>query len=130
MRSQVRILPGAPFYFKYLVAKMTGAVSGENRLSNHMASTVNNSERPMFPNRSTSLIRVECPPKHIRTAADLLRFGAALKMDCCNCGAARTLDGVDVAKAAGAGPLKGLGRRLRCSRCGMKQAKLTVLPPI
>ncbi len=68
--------------------------------------------------------------KHIRTAADLVRFGAALKVDCCNCGAARTLDGVEVARAAGAGPLKGLARRFRCSRCGMKQARLSVLPPV
>lgn len=30
--------------------------------------------------------------KHIRTAADLVRFGASLKIDCVNCGASRTME--------------------------------------
>lgn len=68
--------------------------------------------------------------KHIRTAADLVRFGAALKVDCTNCGSARTIDGTAVVKAVGAGSLTGLDRRFRCQRCGMKQAKVTVLPPV
>jgi hypothetical protein len=68
--------------------------------------------------------------KHIRTAADLVRFGAALKVDCCHCGASRTLDGPEAVKACGSAPLKGLSRRFRCQRCGMKQALVTVLPPL
>lgn len=68
--------------------------------------------------------------KHVRTAADLVRFGAALKVDCSHCGASRTLDGPEAVKACGSGPLRGLSRRLRCRRCGMKQARVAVLPPI
>ena len=68
--------------------------------------------------------------KHVRTAADLVRFRCGLKIECGGCGACRTLEGFDVAMAAGAGPLAGLQRRLRCDRCGEKGARITVLPPI
>jgi hypothetical protein len=36
--------------------------------------------------------------KHIDTAADLVRFGASVKIDCGSCGASRTLDGPAMAK--------------------------------
>lgn len=68
--------------------------------------------------------------KHIRTAADLVRFGAGLKIDCGDCGPARTLDGYQAAKLCGAGSLRTMQARLVCSRCGGKAAKLTVLPPV
>ena len=67
--------------------------------------------------------------KHVRTAADLVRFGAGLKIDCGGCGAARTLDGIEAFKIGGMRPLGDLARRLRCNRCGLKQARLTVLSP-
>lgn len=67
--------------------------------------------------------------KHIRNAADLIRFGAGLKIDCGGCGAARTLDGMDAFKIGGMRPLSILARRLRCKRCGRKEARLTILSP-
>ena len=67
--------------------------------------------------------------KHVRTAADLVRFGAGLKVECGSCGAARTLDGMEAFKIGGMRPLDGLARRLKCKRCGLKQARLTVLSP-
>lgn len=52
--------------------------------------------------------------KHVRTAADLARFGCGLKIECGACGASRTLDGFEVARMVGSGPLAGLKPRLRC----------------
>ena len=68
--------------------------------------------------------------KHIDSAADLVRYGASLRIECTGCGAASTMSGVEVAKRCGAGGLQGIRRRLKCERCGMKAAQLVVLPPI
>ena len=69
--------------------------------------------------------------KHIRTIADLVRFGAGLRIECTGCGAARTLDGFEAAKiGGGASRLSVLARRLRCARCGTKEARLMILPPV
>lgn len=68
--------------------------------------------------------------KHIRTVADLVRFGSGLRVECGSCGAARTLDGYQAARLGGAQPLAALARRLKCSRCGCKEARLAVLPPV
>ena len=68
--------------------------------------------------------------KHIRTIADLVRFGAGLRVECGSCGAARTLDGYQAARLGGAQPLAALARRLKCSRCGSKEARLAILPPV
>ena len=68
--------------------------------------------------------------KHVRTTADLVRFGAGLKVECGDCGASRTLDGYEAAKLGGVVPLRLLAQRLRCARCGVKAAKLIVLPPV
>jgi hypothetical protein len=45
--------------------------------------------------------------KHINTAADLVRFGASVRIDCGKCGATRTLGGTEMVKACGAGDLEG-----------------------
>lgn len=68
--------------------------------------------------------------KHIRTIADLVRFGAGLRIECGSCGAAKTVDGFEAGKLGGAQALEVLRRRLKCSRCGKKAARLTVLPPV
>jgi ribosomal protein S27AE len=68
--------------------------------------------------------------KHINTAADLVRFGASVRIDCGKCGATKTLSGTEMVKACGGGDLKSSQRRLKCSRCRGKEAWLTVLPPI
>ncbi|MEQ7874731.1 hypothetical protein ABDK56_12085 [Sphingomonas sp. ASV193] len=69
--------------------------------------------------------------KHIRTTADLLRFGAGLTVQCKCCGAARTLDGYEAAKlTGGVAAIADLSRRLKCARCGVKAAKLTISPPV
>lgn len=68
--------------------------------------------------------------KHVRTVADLVRFGAGLKIECRNCGAARSLDGFEMAKHGGTGSLRALERRMRCGRCGERDAAFAVLPPV
>ena len=68
--------------------------------------------------------------KHVRNTADIVRFGCALKVDCTHCGSSRTLSAKATLKAVGVADLKGLSRRFRCVRCGMKQAKVVVLPPV
>lgn len=60
--------------------------------------------------------------KHINTAADLVRFGASVRIDCGKCGATRTLSGTQLVQACGTGDLKASERRFRCSRCGGKEA--------
>jgi hypothetical protein len=68
--------------------------------------------------------------KHIRTAADLVRFGAGLKIECLNCGSARTLTGTEMVAFCGNGSLADASIRLKCQRCGRKGPRLVVLPPL
>jgi hypothetical protein len=63
--------------------------------------------------------------KHVRSAADLVRFGAGLKIDCMGCGNSRTLDGYGAAKACGTKEYSKIQPRLKCSRCGARESKLT-----
>jgi len=67
--------------------------------------------------------------KHVRTAADLVRFKTALKVECGRCGNSRTLTGYDVAKLCGTQDLRYIRDRLKCSLCGAREASLTVLSP-
>jgi len=67
--------------------------------------------------------------KHVRSAADLARFKCALRIECGGCGNARTLTGFDVAKTYGTRSFAEIKRRMKCSRCGEKDAQLTVLSP-
>jgi hypothetical protein len=46
------------------------------------------------------------------------------------CGASRKLTGAEMVKACGPGDLKASERRLKCSRCGRKKARLSILPPL
>ncbi len=46
---------------------------------------------------------------------------------CTHCGAARTLNGIEVARVHGNAQLSQLTPRLKCHRCRRKEAKLTVL---
>lgn len=84
----------------------------------------------MFPNRSHSGMAGAVSTKHIRTAADLVRFGASLKVDCLCCGASRTLSGSEAVQALGTRLLSVAWARMRCSRCEAKDARLTILPPV
>ena len=68
--------------------------------------------------------------KHVASAGDLLRFGCSLKVECTACGAARAMDAIDVARVNGNRQFAQLERRLTCSRCKKKAAKLTVLGPV
>lgn len=68
--------------------------------------------------------------KLVRSVADLVRFGCELKMECGDCGAGRSLDGYQLAAMVGPGTLSCIQTRLRCSRCGAKAARLTILPPV
>ena len=68
--------------------------------------------------------------KHVRTTGDIVRFNCALKVECTHCRSSRTLNARETLEALGVVDLKGLSRRFRCSRCGMKQARVAVLPPV
>lgn len=68
--------------------------------------------------------------KHIRSTGDLVRFGADLKVDCGFCHAARTLTGVETVQTFGLGSLSNVRARLKCIRCGKKEARVTVLDPV
>ena len=68
--------------------------------------------------------------KHVGTAGDLVRFGCSLKVECTHCGAAATTSAAEVVQVHGRARLDLLPRRLKCSRCGRKAAKLTVLDPL
>jgi len=67
--------------------------------------------------------------KHVRSAADLARFHCGLKVECGGCGYSRTMEGLEVARAWGTKPFAALRERMTCSRCGEKDARLTVLSP-
>jgi hypothetical protein len=67
--------------------------------------------------------------KHVGTAGDLVRFGCSLKVECTACGAARTMSGFEVMQVHGKIALDLLRPRLKCRRCRMKAAKVTVLEP-
>jgi hypothetical protein len=68
--------------------------------------------------------------KHIRNTGDLVRFRAGIRIDCPHCGASRTLDGAGAVKALGLSGFEEAEARLRCSRCRVKGANITVLPPV
>ena len=68
--------------------------------------------------------------KHVRTAADLVRFGCSLRVECSACAAANTLSAVEVVQRCGPGALERIRTRLKCDRCGKKAACLIVLPPV
>ena len=75
--------------------------------------------------------------KHVRTAADLVRFGCSLKVEskmnagqCMACGAAHTMTGVEVHRLHGSASLELLRPRLKCRRCRLKVAKIAVLSPV
>lgn len=83
------------------------------------------------PHSFHSLSHDRMSTKHIRTIGDLVRFGAGLTLECSGCGAARTLDGYEAAKiGGGASRLSAFASRLKCARCGTKQARLMILPPV
>ncbi len=67
--------------------------------------------------------------KHVRSAADLARFKCGLKIECGGCGNSRTLDGnvdVDILAMPACAAIQ---QRMKYSRCGAKEAWLTVLSP-
>jgi len=68
--------------------------------------------------------------KHVGTAADLVRFGCSLRVECTRCAAANTLTGAEVVRRCGPGDIEAIRRRLKCQRCGAKGARLVVLPPV
>jgi ribosomal protein L44E len=69
------------------------------------------------------------PTKHVRTAADLVRFKTALKIECTNCGNSRTLSGYEIVKLCGSQDLRRIQHRFKCSLCGAREAGLTILSP-
>lgn len=68
--------------------------------------------------------------KNVRTTGDLIRFNCALKVECTFCHSARTLSSTAAVTGLGLVELGSLARRFRCIRCGKKEAKIVVLPPV
>jgi hypothetical protein len=68
--------------------------------------------------------------KHIRTTADLSRFRAALRIECQDCAATRTMSSMEAMTAFGFVQIEAARKRLKCSRCGSKAARLAILPPV
>jgi len=68
--------------------------------------------------------------KHMRTTGDLMRFGAAMKVTCGDCGSAKTFSAVDAVMAFGNVSLSDTAKRLKCSRCGKRHAKVEALAPV
>ena len=68
--------------------------------------------------------------KNLRTVADHVRFEGGLRIECGSCGNAKTVDGFALARSLGTGDLHETSRRLVCFQCGVKDARLTLLPPM
>lgn len=68
--------------------------------------------------------------KHVGTAGDLVRFRCSLRIECGFCAAANTYRAGAVVKRCGSGNLERIRKRLKCDRCGKKEARLIVLPPL
>ena len=68
--------------------------------------------------------------KHVRSTGDLIRFGCALRVECTHCSSTRTLSAKAAVKGLGLVEIRGAAKRFRCIRCGVKAAKLVVLPPV
>ena len=51
--------------------------------------------------------------KNVGTAGDLVRFGCSLKVECTACGAARTMNGIEVARVHGNRQFAQLAPRLK-----------------
>ena len=94
----------------------------------HLASRADISAT-VFTNRSGGLPLANVHTKHVRTVADLVRFKRSLKVERDRCGNSRTLSGFDVVKLCGSQDLRQVQDRLKCSLCGARGAKLTVLSP-
>jgi Zn finger protein HypA/HybF involved in hydrogenase expression len=69
--------------------------------------------------------------KHVRTIGDVFRFKCGLKIECRKCFYSQTFDGQDLIRSLKGGQMTidALRRRLKCSRCGGKDAKVIVLSP-
>ena len=51
--------------------------------------------------------------KHVDPAADLVRYGCSLKVECTGCGAARTMSGVEVVRRCGPRDLQDIRSRAK-----------------
>ena len=61
--------------------------------------------------------------EHIRNASDLARFKAGLRIECGECGNARTVNGFELAQTFGSRDFAFVQARLKCERCGRKAAR-------
>jgi ribosomal protein L44E len=67
--------------------------------------------------------------KHVRTAADLVRFKLGLRIECLACGHANELAAMEAFGILGAIELRALEPRLKCSKCAAKRVRMTMLQP-
>jgi hypothetical protein len=67
--------------------------------------------------------------KHVRNAADLVRFKAGLKVECLGCGHVLELAGFELFREIGSLSLADLKPRLKCSRCQKKDVRICILTP-
>jgi hypothetical protein len=67
--------------------------------------------------------------KHVRTATDLVRFKLGLSVECLACSRVLTHEGYEVVKEVGSLQLRSLEPRLKCSHCGAKKVRMSILHP-
>ena len=120
-----------PAIIVQLIHEEAPKVNAPDRGDNNFPQVTQAQSDSDVPGSFSPAYRRSMSTKHIRTVADLVRFGAGLRIDCVECGASKTLDGFEAAKVGGgAGTLAALRSRLKCSRCGEKAARMAILPPV
>ena len=68
--------------------------------------------------------RCEMSTKHVRTTGDLVRFGLKLTIECGQCASTNVVTAAELAQLGARTPIASLQRRLRCSQCDARAAKL------
>jgi len=63
-----------------------------------------------------------------RTGADVLRFGASVRVACRECESVVTFDPHEFATLCGSVSLGSFAKHRQCGNCGAKRAQLLVLP--
>jgi hypothetical protein len=66
----------------------------------------------------------------LRTGADILRFGASVRIECRDCGSVVEFGPTEFAERFGLGSLGIIAKHRQCNRCGTKRSQLLVLRDI
>jgi hypothetical protein len=67
--------------------------------------------------------------KLLRTGADVLRFGASIRIECRECESVVVFESNEFARLCGSASLGIFAKHRECDSCGAKRAQLLVIPP-